>query len=287
VALGATPGVSGGSARVYGVTVLRNGNLVFTGTFTGAGGVAGYNNVAGWNGSAFTLLGTGLDNIGKTVIELPSGVVLVGGAFATAGGIALTDRVALWNGYTWAALDLDLPGTPNVIVLAFSQGTLYLGTDTTGTAAAAGIATVTNTGLNDCYPEVSIIGPSSATATFQWLENQTSGDLLYFNLTINTLETIGISFAPGNKNVATLWNGRPGAVAVTFRGRITGYQSTGLGGRFAGRIAGQPLPGSDFAAFHLQPGANTIACFMTGTTTAAVAVMHFTPRHLSVDGAAA
>lgn len=300
VAMGSTAGISGSGAIVYAITVLRNGNLAVGGDFTSAGGTSGYNFIAGWNGSAFTLYSTGMDSIVASFVELPDGNLVVGGSFTAAGGLTLTDHLALWNGYTFSALDIDLPSTPNVAALAVAQGVLYIGNDVTGTAAAAGITSVTNTGLSDCYPELSIIGPSSSTATLQWLENQTTEDTLYFNLTVNTLETIGVSFAPGDKAVRTLWSGRPGARSsetgrtgsVSGSGGITrgnGAASllTGGGNRYPGLIRGQPLAGSDFANFRLLPGANTLACFMTGTTTAAVVLLHFVPRHLSVDGAAA
>lgn len=297
VAMGSTAGLSGGSALTRAILVRRNGDVVIGGDFTSAGGTScAY--VAKWNGAAFAPLGTGMDSSVICFAELPNGGLLAGGAFSTAGGLTLTDRLAQWNGYTWAALDLDLPSTPIVYALAQTQGVIYIGTDTNGTATAAGITTVTNTGMSDCFPDVSIIGPSSSTATVQWLENQTVDAALYFNLTVNTLETIGLSFQPGDKLVRTLWAGRPGARPESGGrvgnvgggiGRSNGAASlaTGGGNRFPGIIRGQPLAGSDTLAFRLAPGANTIAAFMTGTTTAAVVVLHFVPRHLSVDGAAA
>ena len=299
VALGATPGISGGSTLVDTIIVRRNGDVVLGGSFTSAGGTSGYNYVAVWNGTSYQTMSTGMDAITRTLVELPNGNIIAGGDFTTAGGLALTDRLALWNGYIWAPLDLDWPGSPSTVALGFMAGVLYASINSTGgTATAAGITSVTNTGLSECYPDVSVIGPSSSTATLQWLENQTNENTLYFNLTVNTLETIGISFQPGDKTVRTLWAGRPGARSVEV-GRTGGVSggitrtpgsaslATGGGARFPGVIRGQPLPGSDFAAFKLLPGANTIACFMTGTTTAAAVLLHFVPRHLSVDGAAA
>lgn len=291
VAMGATAGVSGSSATVLAIVVLRNGNLAIGGDFTSAGGSSGFNYVAGWNGSTFTLLSTGMDAAVYSLAELANGTVAAGGFFTTAGGLALTDRLALWNGYVWTALDLDLPGTPITYGLAVLGGTLYIGTDTSGTATASGITTVTNAGLSDCFPEVTIIGPSSSTATLQWLENQSTDETLFFNLTINILETLGISFQPGDKSVRTIWSGRPVSRVVNllnFRGRITGFTTLvqGAASRYPGLIRGQPLPGSDFAAFHLGPGSNTLACFITGTTTGVVALLHYVPRHLSVDGGA-
>ena len=298
VPMGSTAGISGGSTLVDTILVRRNGDVVIGGSFTSAGGVScAY--VAVWNGAAFAPLSTGVDAIVRTLIELPSGSILAGGDFTTAGGLALTDRIALWNGYTWAPLDLNWPGSPATLALAYYNGALYASINSTGgTATAAGITSITNTGLSEVYPDVSVIGPSSSTATLQWLENQTVDSTLYFNLTVNTLETIGVSFVPGDKTVRTLWAGRPSARSESggrvggvgggvVRGNGSASLLTGGGQRFPGIIRGQPLAGSDFLAFRLVPGANTIAAFMTGTTTAAVVLLHFVPRHLSVDGAAA
>src|SRR3990167_8980011 len=188
-----------------------------------------------------------------------NGILYAGGTFTSAGGLTLADRMAAWNGFTWFHLDVDLPGSPIIYAFANYQGDLFVGYDTTGTATAAGLTTVSPTSTVPTFPTATLIGPSSASCVLQWLENQSSGHRLYFNLTVQSGETVLIDLTPHNKRVISDWRGV---------------------------IADQPLSVSDFAAWHLlpAPSTNTVAAFITGTTTAAELLMHWTPAHISIDG---
>ncbi len=79
-------------------------NLYAAGTFTIAGGVPA-NNIARWNGTTWSALGTGtLSPLGFIVAVAASGPdVYVGGQFTQIGGVPATN-VARWNGTTWSAL---------------------------------------------------------------------------------------------------------------------------------------------------------------------------------------
>ena len=97
---------------------------------------------------------------------------------------------------------------------------------------------------------------AASQSTLVWLENQSTGQRLYFNIAINTGETLTIDLRFGRKTVTSDWRGL---------------------------IYNQPLTASDFASWALLPGSNTIAAFVTGTVTGAVLLVHSQPKHWSVD----
>jgi hypothetical protein len=96
------------------------------GHFIAAGGVAA-NNIAKWNGSSWSPLGSGV-NSGVTALKVfshggggPS--LYVGGVFSSAGGIA-AQCIARWNGSSWASVGGGLGNSPAVSSLAvFNDGT--------------------------------------------------------------------------------------------------------------------------------------------------------------------
>jgi hypothetical protein len=100
-------GLSGGTAANT-LTVFDDGSgpaLYVGGRFTTAGGFT-VNNIAKWDGAAWSALSTGvnLDVYALAVVDLGSGPALyAGGAFMTAGGVTV-NRVARWDGTSWSAL---------------------------------------------------------------------------------------------------------------------------------------------------------------------------------------
>ena len=124
--------MSGGFlARVTALAVFNDGSgggpaLYAGGGFTNAGGVAA-NNIAKWDGAAWSPLGADVNaSVGAlTVFDDGSGPALyAGGAFETAGGVAAS-RVAKWDGQAWASLGSGLQGVsfPRVEALtAFDDG---------------------------------------------------------------------------------------------------------------------------------------------------------------------
>jgi hypothetical protein len=93
---------------VFALTVFDDGSgpaLYAGGQFTTASGMAA-NNVAKWNGTSWSAMGTGMDGSVQalTVFDNGSGPALhAGGFFTTAGGVAAND-IAKWNGTSWSAL---------------------------------------------------------------------------------------------------------------------------------------------------------------------------------------
>ena len=98
--------------------------LYACGTFTSAGGVPA-NNVARWNGAAWTALGSGIDGIdgfgyGLCVWNTAAGPrLVVGGQFASAGG-AFTGGVALFDGNNWSPVNAQ--GRTATVVGTFNPG---------------------------------------------------------------------------------------------------------------------------------------------------------------------
>lgn len=123
-------------------------NLYVAGYFAKAAGVA-VNNIAKWNGTAWSALGSGIANLDPTsyyeVLALAvSGTNLyAGGTFTHAGGLPVTS-LAKWDGNVWAAVGSDLSdpvfSQAFVYALAASGTNLYVG----GDFATAGGVTVNN-----------------------------------------------------------------------------------------------------------------------------------------------
>jgi hypothetical protein len=112
-ALGSGMGIAVPSLpQVSALTVLPNGDLVAGGLFTTAGGIAA-SNIARWDGSAWSTLGSGTTTTGfgaamvLALAALPSGDLVAGGNFPTAGGVP-ANCIARWDGVAWSALGSGL-----------------------------------------------------------------------------------------------------------------------------------------------------------------------------------
>jgi len=101
---------------------VSGSTLYAGGGFATAGGIAA-TNIAQWNGSGWSALGSGLNN--EVLALAASGSTLyAGGAFATAGGSA-ANYIAQWNGSSWSPLGSGTDGDVNA--LAVSGSMLYAG----------------------------------------------------------------------------------------------------------------------------------------------------------------
>jgi hypothetical protein len=121
------------------------------GTFVSAGGVT-VNRIAKWNGTAWSALGTGVDNRVNALARSGS-YLYAGGLFTTAGGSGASS-VARWNGNAWSPLG---SGTNSVVrALATAASQLYVGGGFT-TAGAKTISYMAQAALPP-EPEISVSG---------------------------------------------------------------------------------------------------------------------------------
>jgi hypothetical protein len=138
-ALGAGLDTDDGSGAVSALALLGT-NLYAGGAFARAGSVNA-TNLALWKGSAWSAMGTGINNEDGTAsvsaLAVSGTNLYAGGSFTTAGGVAATN-IARWNGSTWFALGAGTDGT--ILALAASGTNLYAG----GAFGLAGTTAVTN-----------------------------------------------------------------------------------------------------------------------------------------------
>lgn len=117
-----TNGING---LVTGLAVY-GGNVYAGGTFNNAGGV-GANNIARWDGSSWSPLGSGVNNHVREIV-VNGHDVYVGGNFTTAGGNP-ANHIAKWNILTnsWSTLNGGVDG--KVYAIAVSNFKVYVGGD--------------------------------------------------------------------------------------------------------------------------------------------------------------
>ena len=114
--------VNGVGGWVNAYAMDGEGNVYVGGRFQTAGGVI-VNNIAKWDGSSWSALGTGTNNEVRGIAILGTDVY-IGGFFTSAGGIS-AHKVAKWNGSSWSAVG-SYPGE-NVYDINLSGTTLYAG----------------------------------------------------------------------------------------------------------------------------------------------------------------
>ena len=95
------PGATG-SVVVEALARMPNGDVVVGGAFSSAGGVT-VSNVARWNGSAWSNMGTGNDGQVRRLRVRTSGTLVAAGFFSPTDGTA-SYPIAQWNGSSWSKL---------------------------------------------------------------------------------------------------------------------------------------------------------------------------------------
>ncbi|HEU4419548.1 MAG TPA: hypothetical protein VFT55_11460, partial [Planctomycetota bacterium] len=138
----------------FALAVLPNGDLVAGGYFTAAGGVSA-NNIARWNGTSWSALGSGLSGGAfgspvRALAVLPNGDLVAGGEFTTAGGVG-ANYVARWNGTIWSAVGSGMNG------YAYALTTLR-----NGDVVAGGGFTVVNGAASPYMAQLTTTCPATA-----------------------------------------------------------------------------------------------------------------------------
>ncbi len=88
-------------------------DLLAGGDFDGAGGTA-VTNIARWDGSGWSGLGTGVSANVTSAALTPDGSVIVGGDFVSAGGVQV-NYIARWNGQSWSPLGAGFNNAVNAV----------------------------------------------------------------------------------------------------------------------------------------------------------------------------
>lgn len=99
--------------------------LVVAGDFTHAGTVAA-SNIAMWDGSSWSPLGTGTDDDIQALAVAANGDLVAAGNFLSAGGVTTSPRIARWNGSAWSGLGNGISKTVYAL-LAMPNGDIVAG----------------------------------------------------------------------------------------------------------------------------------------------------------------
>lgn len=102
ISMGGIPGTDG---SVKAAAVDESGDLYIGGSFTLVGDVFA-TNIAKWNGSNWSALGSGVNN-SVNALAVSGSDLYAGGYFTTAGGIT-AKSIAKWDGSAWSSLDSGL-----------------------------------------------------------------------------------------------------------------------------------------------------------------------------------
>ncbi len=228
---------SGVDNTLQGMAVLPNGQIGLAGQFAYAGSQKS-NAVAMWNGVQYQPMGSGLDTTVNAFGMLPfsDGRVLCYGAFTKSGALTFPDTQTIWNGYAFLPLDVNIQTVTSINAAALGKdNTLYIAGDFIGTAKAASVATLINTGMADAYPIIKMrLAATTGTCRIYQTQNNSIGASVYFNLTIQAGEELVLDTTPG---------------ARSFRSS------------FQGNVFGKITPGSNLSSLRMQPGTNYISFF--------------------------
>ncbi len=134
-------------------------DLYAGGLFETANGLAA-NNIAKWNGSAWSALGSGMNS--SVVALAVSGTDLyAGGEFTTAGGVSAS-RIAKWNGSAWSALG---SGVNNSVLALAVSGTDLFASGLFATAGGKVSGYVALARLAAVAPDIAVEQPLSTNLT--------------------------------------------------------------------------------------------------------------------------
>ena len=100
-------GLPGANGTVNAIAMDGSGNVYVGGSFNVIGTVSA-NNIAKWDGSAWSALGTGMDG-GVSALAVSGTDLYAGGVFTNAGGVTV-NGIAKWNGSAWSALSSGVGG---------------------------------------------------------------------------------------------------------------------------------------------------------------------------------
>lgn len=282
---------NGTAFTALGFSGTQNG--VLNSLFEGEDGMIyfpGLDDLWRWNGnSLIQLYDFGQTVIAFTPYQRGSALVSLNSPATTLG----SDYHLIWNGTSIVPPDFRCAGNNQIRTIAIQPNTeernepeIFAAHNSAFTQTFGDTVTLSANCTAKTYPVFLITGPTTAGAScrLQFIQNVTTGETLNLSLSVNEGEYAIVDCRTGVKGVFSAWSGRPGGQGVFTRS--TDLTGSGLNAGAGRRIAGQPLPASQFGSWHLQPGSNIIGAFVSGTTTGVTLTMAYTPKHLGVDGVA-
>ena len=272
-------GLGGGLNNFTWVKALAvsGSDLYVGGRFTTAGGNAA-NNIAKWNGSAWSALGSGLKS-DVTALAVSGSDLYVGGYFTTTADGSAANYIAKWNGSAWSALSSGLDDWVNT--LAVSGTDLYVGGNftTAGSSSANHIAkwdgsawSAIGSGLNDRVDALAVSGTDLYVGgVFTTAGGKLSPYLAAVNLLTDNCTLTVAKAGTGNGTVG-------GGGTYACNTMVTPTATPATGSTFTGwtpTSCGSPFPLTDdmtcTATFTLNPYTLTVNKSGTGTVTSAPA----------------
>lgn len=232
----------GSTIEVRSMALTKDGRLYIDGEFDHAGFVD-VGAITMWNRQEFYPLGQEGDglfdwanpatqNHSRRVNINYKGLLFIAGDFQQATGAPLARGLAVWNGSRFSHTDIILPTVARGRLMIGIGDDIWVSHANAGNSDASYIHTITNTGRARAYPVLDVTGPCH----LMWLENQTTGEVIKFDMELLEDEMVIIDFREGlQKAVSNL----------------------------RGNVSGDIHP--DSTSFSLLPGENIVAFLADGT----------------------
>ncbi len=249
-------GLYGGATDIVRcLAFMTDSSLVAGGDFPKPG-LSNYMNIARWNGASWESLVDQINSDVYSITRLSDGSLWIGGSFDKINNVSMPYGAAVYKNGAWTPNDINVNDTSGIILSSVetSAGIIYIGGGWAGSTATSATVTAQTVGGAAVYPCLTFTGPGTC-----WqIKNYTNGNVICLNsLTLQAGETAVLDTNPMRFSFTSSWRGN---------------------------LAGYILPGS--TGFRLEPGANNVSAYMTGTTAASAIVMTWRPTLTGIEDAA-
>lgn len=225
-----TLGITGTSI----LSLAGSGISVYAGGSFSAAGPTAASNIALFNGTSWSALGSGADG-SVLAIAINGSNVYAGGSFSTAGGQSASN-IAKWNGSSWSSLGSGINGDVRAIAIA-SNGDVYAG----GLFTTAGGQLTNNIAKWDGSSWSALTGGVNSTVralaiknnllyvggSFTQANSKSANKITVWNMTNSTWDSLGTGMSNGDVN----------ALACSGNNLIAGGIFTSAGGVSTKKIA--------------------------------------------------
>ena len=241
------------------MAMTKDGRLYIDGNFShvgfkDVGAIAMWNRQEwyplGQDGDGFTIWAPGSSETSRRVNINYKGLLFIAGDFHQATGAPLAEGLVVWNGSRFSHVDIDLPPVVRGRIMIGIGDDIWVSHANQGNADASFIHTITNTGRARAYPVLDVTGP----AHLIWLENQTTGEVVKFDMKVLPDEKVVVDFREGlQKAISDL----------------------------RGNVNGDIHP--DSSSFSLLPGDNIVAFFADDTNSDTEISLRWGVKHWGFD----